>query len=99
MFCKKGVLENFAKFTGKNTCVRVSFLIKLQASGLQLIKKETLVQVFTCGFCEIFKNAYFYRTLPVAASVSIYTFPLEQIREDFMKASLQNSENKFRLLS
>ena len=35
VLCKKGVLKIFAKFTG-NTCARVSFLIKLQASGLQL---------------------------------------------------------------
>ena len=33
VFFKKGVLRNFAKFTGK-TCNRVTFLIKLQASGL-----------------------------------------------------------------
>ena len=38
---KKCVLENFTKFTKKkkqkkNTCTRVSFLIKLQARGLQL---------------------------------------------------------------
>ena len=32
---KKGVLENLTKFT-ENTCVRVSFLINLQALGLQL---------------------------------------------------------------
>ena len=32
---KKGALENYAKFTG-NTCARVSFLMKLKASGLQL---------------------------------------------------------------
>ena len=31
VLCKKGVLRNFAKFTG-NTCARVSFLIKLKAS-------------------------------------------------------------------
>ena len=30
VFCKKSVLRNFAKFT-RNTCARVSFLIKLQA--------------------------------------------------------------------
>ena len=36
VFCKKKiVLKNYAKFTG-NTCVIVSFLIKLKASGLQL---------------------------------------------------------------
>ena len=28
------------------------------------MKKETLVQVFSCEFYDIFKNAFFYRTLP-----------------------------------
>ena len=35
VFCKKGVFENFTKFTGK-TFVGVSVLIKLQASDLNL---------------------------------------------------------------
>ena len=39
VFCKKGVLGNFAKFT-ENTCARVSFLIKLQASAGNFIKKR-----------------------------------------------------------
>ena len=26
---------------------------------MQLIKKETLAQVFSCNFCEIFKNTFF----------------------------------------
>ena len=55
VFGKKGVLRNFAIFTGKHLC-------------LQLIKKESLAQVFFCEFCEISKNTFFYRTLPVAAS-------------------------------
>ena len=46
VFCKKGVLKNFAKFT----CARVSFLIKLQ--------KETLAQLFSCEFYEISKNTH-----------------------------------------
>ena len=33
------------------------------------IKKETLAQVFSCKFCENFKNIFFYRTPPVAAFV------------------------------
>ena len=33
------------------------------------INKETLAQVFSCEFCEIFTNTYFYRTPLVAASV------------------------------
>ena len=32
------------------------------------IKKETLAQVFSCEFCEISKNTFFYRTSLVAAS-------------------------------
>ena len=57
MFCKKGVLKNFAKVTGK------------QDSDKKEKKKEILAQVFSCEFCEIFKNTFFYRTPPVAASV------------------------------
>ena len=30
--------------------------------------KETPTQVFSCGFCETFKNNFFHRTPPVAAS-------------------------------
>ena len=55
VFCKKGVLRNFAKFTGKHL---------LQA----LIKKETLAQLFSCEFCKISKNTLFYRAPPVVAS-------------------------------
>ena len=40
----------------ENTCPRVSFLIKFQASGF---KKETLTQVFSCEFCEISTNTFF----------------------------------------
>ena len=38
-----------------------------------LIKKETLAQVFSCEFCEIFKTTFFYRTPLVAASVISFT--------------------------
>ena len=61
VFCKKGGIKNFAKFTG-NTCGRVSFLIKA------LYQKKRLVQVFSCKFCEIFRNTFFNSTPPVAAS-------------------------------
>ena len=36
------------------------FLIRLQASGLP--------QVFSCEFCEVFKNAFFHRKHSAAAS-------------------------------
>ena len=50
----------------ENTCAGVSFLIKLQKSGLQhYLKRDSS----TGEFCKIFNNTFFYRTPPVAASV------------------------------
>ena len=59
VFCKKGVLRNFAKYTGKHLCQSLFF------------NKEALAQGFSCEFCEIFKNNFFYRTPLVTASVKI----------------------------
>ena len=39
VFCKKAVLKNFAKFTGKHLC-----------SACNLTKKEKPTQVFPCDF-------------------------------------------------
>ena len=39
-------------------------------NAFNFIKKETLAQVLSCEFCEISKNTFFYRTSPVAASVT-----------------------------
>ena len=73
LFCKKGVLRKLAKFAGKHQYQSL-FLIKLQTSGQQphvcnLIKKETVAQLFSCEFCEISKNIFLHRTLLVTASV------------------------------
>ena len=35
--------------------------------GYNFIKKVTSTQVFSCEFCEIFKNTFFHRIPPVAA--------------------------------
>ena len=51
------VYLNILKTSQENTCVEVSFLIKLQASqDCNVIKKETLTQMSSCEFCEIFQN-------------------------------------------
>ena len=63
VFCKKDVLRNFAKSTGKHQCQSLFF------QACNFIKKETLAQVFSCEFCEISKNTFFQRTPLVAASV------------------------------
>ena len=39
------------------------------SAGVIFIKKETLAHVFSCEFCEIFKNIYFYRTPEVDDSL------------------------------
>ena len=64
---KKVILEIFANFIG-NICARVSLLIKLQASTYNFIKKETLAQVFSCNFCETFKNIFFTEHLRTTVS-------------------------------
>ena len=46
------ILEN----SQESTCARVSFLIKLQEWACSFIKKETLVQMFSCKFCEILRT-------------------------------------------
>ena len=53
---KKGVLRNFAKFTRKH--LRQSLFFNKVAGPAALFKKETLVQVFACEFCEISKNIF-----------------------------------------
>ena len=57
LFCKKGVLKNLAKFTGKHLRQSLSFN-KVACAAYNFIKKETLAQVFSCEFCEIFKNIF-----------------------------------------
>ena len=54
VFCEKGVLRNFAKFTGKHLCQSLFF-----NKFLFFIKKETLAQTFSCEFYEISKNTFF----------------------------------------
>ena len=65
--------EYLAFISQENIYASVSFLITLQACNL--INKETLAQVFSCEFCEIFKNTFFYRTPLVAASKLFLIIP------------------------
>ena len=55
----KKVFFKISQYSQENTYARVYFLVKLQVDVCNLIKKETLAQVFSCEFCEIFKNTYF----------------------------------------
>ena len=65
MFHKKGVLKNFGKCAGKNSC-RNLFLIKRECL---YIKKETPTRV-SCEFFKIPKNAFFMDNLRAIAFVT-----------------------------
>ena len=60
VFYKKGILRNFAKFTRKQLCQSLFFN---KVAGLRPQAQAS------SEFCEISKNTFFYKTLPVAASV------------------------------
>ena len=58
MFCKKGVLRNFAKLTGKHMCWSL-FLIKLP-KACNFIKKETLARrCFPVNFVKFLRILFF----------------------------------------
>ena len=54
LFCKKSVLRNFAKYTGKHLCQSLFYFIE----------KKTLVQALPCEFFEISKKTFAYRAPP-----------------------------------
>ena len=76
---KKDVLKNFAKFTGKHLC-RSPFLIKSQTSACNFIKKENLVQVFSCEFCKISQNTFFIGHLRTTAFFLLLSTNLECLK-------------------
>ena len=61
MYSVKNVFLKVLQNSQENICARVSFLMKMQAEACNFIKKETLAQVISCKFCEIFKNTFSYR--------------------------------------
>ena len=62
----KNVFLEISQNSQENTCARVSFLIKLQASRTQacnFIKKETLAQVLSCEFVNFLRIPFFIENL------------------------------------
>ena len=59
-----------------------------------MITKEALAQVFSCDFCQISKNAFSYRTSPVAASAKRNVWHATLLIQDATKISVgTNFEN------
>ena len=65
-YVRKGVLRNFAKFTGKH--LRQSLVY--QPETCNIYKKETLAQQFSREFCEISENTFFTEHLLATASAA-----------------------------
>ena len=59
----EGTLRNFAKFTGKHLCQSLFFN-----------KKETLAQVLSCEFCQIFNNTCFIYTYSIYILYIFYIY-------------------------
>ena len=70
MFCKKCVLKSLAKFTGKPVCQSLFF-------DKVATENKTPAQAFSCEYCKIVKNSFFYRIPPVVASCKIRTKSLK----------------------
>ena len=68
-FSLKKLFWEISQNSQENTCASLFFN--------NFIKKEALAQVFSCKFCKIWKNTFFYRTPPVAASECEEYFPAE----------------------
>ena len=56
-----------------------NLLVNLQASAYNSVKKETLAQVLSCKFCEIFKIIFLTEHLRAATS------DINKIRSTFMQ--------------
>ena len=62
VFCKKGALKNFAKFTGKHLCQSLFFDKVAGLRPATLLKMRFCHSCFFGEFCKIFQNAFLQNT-------------------------------------
>ena len=78
MFCKKAVLSDFPKFTGKHLCQSL-FITKVGVQGRQFYLKRTLAQVFPVNFAKFgrtpFLTEHLWWLLLVLQNRCSYKFP------------------------
>ena len=67
VFCKKGVLTNFVKFTGKDLLQSLCFNKVAGLEAATILKKRLWHRRFPVNFVK-FVRTPFYRTLPATAS-------------------------------
>ena len=59
VFCKKGLLKNFAKFTGKHLCQSLFFNKVAGLRPASLLKKRLWHRCFPVNFAEFLRTAFF----------------------------------------
>ena len=59
VFCRKGVLRNFTKFTGKYLCQQSLFSIKLQTDACSLLKKRLWHRFFPVNLAKFLRTRFF----------------------------------------
>ena len=69
VFCKKGVLRNFATFTGKHLCQSLYFNKVAGLKPATLLKKRFWHRCFSVNFVKFLRTLFLYTTSPAAASV------------------------------
>ena len=92
MFCKKGFLRNFAKFTG-NYLRQSLFFNKVADLRPATLLKKRLAQVLFSEFCKISKNIFSYRTPAVAVSKNghwTYTTRSEDVEDVLWTTDLRS---------
>ena len=89
----KKVFLEISQNSQENTCVIVSFLIKLQAWACKFIKKETLAQIFSCEFCGVSENTFFKEHLWWLLLLIFNFLHVPTILSTFSKKSFQNFQN------
>ena len=62
VFCKNGVLKNFATFTGKHLCQSL-FVIKLQPNTCNFIEKRLWHRCFPVNFVKFLGTPFFIEQL------------------------------------
>ena len=90
----KKVFLKFSQNSNKNTCARVSSLIKLQAEACNFSKRETLSQVFSCEFSEIFKNTFFTEHLWPTDSEHVKIIKIYMMKFNARKLYIKRNNNK-----
>ena len=100
---KKGIVRNFANFTGKHLCQSLFFnkvagltpatLLKKSLKAFNFIKKETLAQVLSFEFCKISKNSFSIEHLRTTASLFLLKHLIYE-KNGFLYAFLLYSQTR-----